>query len=59
MKKWNQKVNLIGIGILLWLNAFGQINSYQYKMDLQGIETSWHKIELPDQNFWKSYTQFL
>ena len=47
--------NNISILILLFFCSFsyGQINQYNYKRELQGITTQWHKIILPEEIFGK------
>ncbi len=34
--------------ILIFCSAFGQMDDYQYKRAISGIDEQWHQIELPD-----------
>ncbi|WP_171037097.1 DUF3999 family protein [Maribacter algarum] len=44
---------LFFFGCLHVVFAFAQLNTYEHKMELLGIEDQWHKIELPDTVFEK------
>ncbi|MDZ7612733.1 MAG: hypothetical protein U5K51_02645 [Flavobacteriaceae bacterium] len=43
----------IAIGLFLWSFSYGQMDRYAYKMELQGIDASWHRVVLPDGLFGK------
>ncbi|WP_290792838.1 DUF3999 family protein [Flavihumibacter sp. UBA7668] len=49
---WRIKV-LILVFTLGYLPVISQINTFQYKRELEGITSHWHKIQLPDDIFQK------
>lgn len=42
---------LLFFGCLSGMLAFGQLDTYDHKMEISGIKDQWHKLELPDSVF--------